>query len=73
MRAVLKKQSNTPPDKRPRILTLVLSLILVHLCLITPAAAQLRIVSFGEDAAGEVYFTVVTSTGEGIYRFEATE
>ncbi|GIX03372.1 MAG: protein up-regulated by thyroid hormone-PQQ-dependent glucose dehydrogenase [Planctomycetaceae bacterium] len=29
----------------------------------------LPIISFGEDEAGEVYFTVVTATGEGIYTF----
>ncbi len=27
------------------------------------------IISFGEDEAGEAYFTVVTPTGKGIYRF----
>ncbi|MBM80336.1 MAG: glucose dehydrogenase [Planctomycetaceae bacterium] len=28
------------------------------------------IISFGEDEAGEVYFTVVAANGKGIYRFE---
>jgi len=29
-----------------------------------------QVTAFGEDEAGEVYFTVVTSSGEGVYRFE---
>ena len=27
------------------------------------------IISFGEDEAGEAYFTIVTPNGQGIYRF----
>jgi glucose/arabinose dehydrogenase len=30
----------------------------------------LPIISFGEDEAGEVYFTIVSASGKGIYRFE---
>jgi len=33
----------------------------------------LPIISFGEDAAGEVYFTIVSPNGEGIYKFEAAK
>jgi hypothetical protein len=29
----------------------------------------LPIISFGEDEAGEVYFTVVAANGQGIYTF----
>ncbi len=29
----------------------------------------LPIISVGEDAAGEIYFTIVTPTGQGIYKF----
>lgn len=35
--------------------------------------APLPIISFGEDEPGEVYFTVVTPTGRGIYKFERTK
>lgn len=33
---------------------------------------KLPIISFGDDAAGDVYFTVVASNGRGIYRFVPT-
>jgi glucose/arabinose dehydrogenase len=33
---------------------------------------SLPVTSFGEDQDGELYFSVVTGTGEGIYRFERT-
>ncbi|MDA1017130.1 MAG: PQQ-dependent sugar dehydrogenase [Planctomycetota bacterium] len=33
---------------------------------------KMPVISFGEDEAGEVYFTIVTSNGRGIYRFEET-
>ena len=29
----------------------------------------LPVITFGDDEAGEVYFTIVTATGKGIYRF----
>ena len=32
--------------------------------------AALAVISFGEDEAGESYFTVVTPTGRGIYTFQ---
>lgn len=30
---------------------------------------KIPVISFGEDEAGEVYFTVVTATGQGIFKF----
>ncbi len=33
------------------------------------SGAPMPIISFGEDEAGEVYFTIVTPTGKGIYKF----
>ena len=33
---------------------------------------KLPVISFGEDEQGDVYFTVVTANGRGIYRFEKT-
>ncbi len=35
--------------------------------------SSLPVISFGEDEAGEVYLTIVTPTGEGIYRFVTTK
>ena len=32
--------------------------------------AALPVVSFGEDEVGEVYFTIVSATGQGIYTFQ---
>lgn len=32
--------------------------------------ANLPVISFGEDEAGEVYFTIVSPTGKGIYTFQ---
>jgi glucose/arabinose dehydrogenase len=34
------------------------------------AGPPLPVISFGEDEGGEVYFTIVSPTGQGIYRFE---
>jgi len=31
----------------------------------------LQVISFGEDEAGEVYFSVVSPTGQGLYKFVA--
>ena len=31
---------------------------------------KMPVISFGEDEAGEAYFTIVSSNGRGIYRFE---
>ncbi len=36
------------------------------------SGAALPIMSFGEDEAGEVYFTIVSATGQGIYTFKRT-
>jgi glucose/arabinose dehydrogenase len=35
-----------------------------------PVTEKLPIISFGEDEAGEVYFTVVSPKGNGIYKFQ---
>lgn len=35
-----------------------------------PITEKLPIISFGEDEAGEVYFTVVSPKGNGIYKFQ---
>ena len=32
--------------------------------------AALPVISFGEDEAGEVYFTIVSPVGRGIYTFQ---
>ena len=32
--------------------------------------ATLPVISFGEDEAGEAYFTVLSPTGRGIYTFQ---
>lgn len=32
--------------------------------------ANLPVISFGEDEAGEIYFTIVSPTGKGIYTFQ---
>jgi glucose/arabinose dehydrogenase len=34
------------------------------------AGPNLPIISFGEDEAGEVYFTIVSPTGKGVYTFQ---
>ena len=36
----------------------------------TVASESLNVTGFGEDEAGEVYFTIVTPSGNGVYRFE---
>lgn len=36
-----------------------------------PAEPPLPVISFGEDEAGEVYFTTVSAKGQGIYKFAA--
>ena len=33
---------------------------------------KLQVTSFGEDEQGEVYFTIVSPTGKGLFRFEPT-
>lgn len=38
-----------------------------------PAPTNLAALSFGEDEEGEVYFTIVSPTGKGLYRFERAE
>ncbi|MDP6442683.1 MAG: PQQ-dependent sugar dehydrogenase [Pirellulaceae bacterium] len=38
-----------------------------------PSQSALQPISFGEDADGEIYFTVVTPTGKGVYRFARTD
>lgn len=37
------------------------------------SGAALPIMSFGEDEAGEVYFTIVSQTGKGVYTFQKTK
>jgi hypothetical protein len=34
------------------------------------AGTSLAVITFGDDEAGEAYFTVVDAEGKGIYRFE---
>jgi glucose/arabinose dehydrogenase len=38
-----------------------------------PSRSTMQSISFGEDEAGEVYFTIVTPNGRGIYHFEKSE
>ena len=38
-----------------------------------PSQSKMQSISFGEDEAGEVYFTIVTPNGRGLYHFEATD
>ena len=37
------------------------------------AGAALPVISFGEDEAGEVYFMIVSQSGQGIYSFQKTK
>ena len=37
---------------------------------ITYQGAPLAVISYGEDEAGEIYFTIVSPTGRGIYTFQ---